>query len=123
MNRVWHPYTKWEDYPAGFYDTCNGQEKEEKIKQVVEFFNDEKKVDEFMNRAAAEWVFSFEHNLTNNSMNKIAYIGQAACCLYNGIPSTVTMEAWSLLDKSIQERANEIAEKTLKKWEGYYAKT
>lgn len=72
-----------------------------------------------MTRVCSEWVFSCEHNLTNSSMNKIAYIGQAACCLYAGVPSTITMEAWSLLDKSVQDKANEIAERVLKKWEGY----
>ena len=31
----------------------------------------------------------------------IAYLGQGACCLYAEVPSTVTMEAWNLLDKEI----------------------
>jgi len=119
MERIYHPYTRWEDFPSGFYDNCTGVEREEKIKKVIELFSDPAKTETYMTRVCAEWVFSCEHNLTNSAMNKIAYIGQAACCLYAGVPSTITMEAWSMLDKSIQDRANEIAVRTLKKWEEY----
>lgn len=117
MKRIYHPWNKWEDHKAGFYDNLSGKEKQEKINQVLEMFNSLESTTLNMNRVISEWVFSCEHNLTNESMNKIAYIGQSACCLYAGIPSTITMEAWNLLDKSIQERSNRIAEEIIEKWE------
>lgn len=117
MKRIYHHYLMWEDWKAGFYDNISGQNKEDKIKSVVEMFNDERLTFEYMNMVIEKWKYSCEHNLTNESLNKIAYIGQAACCLYANIPSTITMEAWSLLSSEVQERANKQAEKVLRKWE------
>ncbi len=79
-------------------------------------FNSEELTKEYMNKVTNEWVYSCEHNLTNEALNQIAYIGQAACCIYADIPSTITMEAWSMLDKEVQDRANKIALEVLNKW-------
>ena len=79
-------------------------------------FNSKELTTKFMNEVIETWVYSCEHNFTNNSINQIAYLGQAACCIYKEIPSTVTMEAWSLLDIKIRDQADSIALKTIKKW-------
>lgn len=79
-------------------------------------FSSEKLTIEFMDKVITEWKHSCEHNLTNDSMNKIAYIGQAACCLYDNVPCIVTMNAWKTLPVEIRLRADEIAKKTLNKW-------
>jgi len=114
--RMYHPYWRWEDYPAGFYNACSGEKKKELLLQVVELFSSSELTELYMNRVITEWKYSCEHNLTNESLNRIAYIGQAACCIYAEIPSTVTMEGWSLLTKEQQDKADSIAEKVLKKW-------
>lgn len=116
MKRIYHPYWKWEDYKAGFYDNCSGERKAQLINKCIQMFNNEQLTIKYMNLVIENWVYSCQHNLTNESLNKIAYIGQAACCLYGGVPSTVTMEAWSMLDAKVQERANKEAEKVLNKW-------
>lgn len=116
MKRIYHPYWLWEDYKAGFYDNLSGSEKQNKIDKVIEMFNSKELTETYMDRVITEWKYSCEHNLTNESMNKIAYIGQAACCLYDNIPSTITMEAWSLLSKEVKERSNDIAEQILNTW-------
>jgi len=115
--RIYHPYTRWEDYRAGFYDNCTGEKKQEKIAKVLEMFNDKSLTKEYMNRVVDEWVHSCEHNLTNNNMNKIAYLGQAACCLYANIPATITMEAWSMLEKDVRDCADKIAQEIINTWE------
>lgn len=106
----------WEDYKCGFYDNCSGEVKEKHIVKVLEMFNSEDLTTQYMKKVITEWKYSCEHNLTNEALNKIAYIGQAACCIYAGIPCTVTMEAWSLLSKDVQNRSDSIAEKTLNTW-------
>jgi hypothetical protein len=116
MERIYHPYWLWEDYKAGFYENISGEEKKQMTLKVIEMFNSELLTKEFMNRVITEWKYSCEHNLTNESLNKIAYIGQGACCVYAKVPNTITMEAWSLLDKEVQIRANKIAEKTIENW-------
>lgn len=116
MKRIYHPYWLWEDYKAGFYDNLSGKDKQNKIDKVIEMFNSKELTEEYMTKVINEWKYSCEHNLTNESMNKIAYIGQAACCLYSNIPSTITMEAWGLLSKEVKERSNSISEEVLNTW-------
>lgn len=117
MKRVYHHYQMWEDWTFGFYDNLSGSNKQSKLDKVVEMFNSKELTTQYMNKVVNEWQYSCEHNFSNESINKIAYLGQAACCLYSEIPATITMEAWSLLDKSVQERSNSIAKKIIDKWE------
>lgn len=116
MNRIYHPYWLWEDYKNGFYDNVSGVQKKELISKVIEMFNSEKLTVENMNYVVDNWKHSMEHNLTNPAINKIAYIGQSACCNYFKIPNTVTMECWSKLDKKVQERANKNALDSINRW-------
>ena len=117
MIRIYHPYDLWEDYKHGFYDNLSGKNKNELGAKVVDLFSDSIKTRIYMQRVINEWKFSCEHNLSNNSMNKIAYLGQAACCMYAGIPSSITMEYWNKVDKSNRDKADEIAKELIEKWE------
>jgi len=114
--RIYHPYWLWEDYKAGFYENCSGEQKQVYIEKIIEMFNSEKLTLESMFSVVDNWKYSCEHNLTNNSMNVIAYIGQGACCIYCGAPSTITMECWSKLTKEVQERANKNALQAIERW-------
>lgn len=109
MERIYHPYHLWEDYKAGFYNNISGSNKEEMISKVVEYFCDSDLVKTKMQEVINKWIYSFEHNMTNESMNKIAYLGQASVCHYLGIPNTITMSAWSKVPKEKQDKANNIA--------------
>jgi hypothetical protein len=117
MERIYHPWQKWEDHKHGFYDNCSGDKKKVLAEKVLELFSNEDLCREYMYRVVNEWRDSCEQNLTNSSMNKIAYIGQSACCLYAGIPSSVTMENWRFVPKSDRDRADEIAKEVLAFWE------
>jgi len=114
--RIYHPYWLWEDYKAGFYENCSNDEKQKHFEKIIEMFNDENLTIQNMNYVIENWKYSCEHNLTNLSLNQIAYIGQAACCVYCKAPSTVTMECWSKLSKHVQNRADQNAQDVIKKW-------
>jgi hypothetical protein len=116
INRIYHPYWLWEDYKFGFYNNCSGEEKKKLTDKCLELFNSEALTKKWMLYVIENWKYSCEHNLTNDSMNKIAYIGQAACCAYSSIPNTVTMEAWSMLSKEVRDRSDKIATDVIKKW-------
>jgi len=117
MDRIYHRYEFWEDHKAGFYDNISGKNKDEMIKKVVEMFSSAELTEKFMLSVIENWTYSCEHNLSNPALNKIAYIGQSACCLYAGVPSTITMFAWSLVEEKYRKQADKIAESVLKKWE------
>lgn len=116
MKQIFHHYSLWEDFKYGFYNNCSGELKENNIKKAIDFFNNPKIVDKYMHLVVSTWKYSCEHNLTNPSMNKIAYLGQASLALYARIPNTVTMHAWNLLDVNTQYIANEIAMKNIEIW-------
>lgn len=117
MERIYHNYENWEDFKLGFYDNISGKNKDELINKVVELFSSKSLTEKFMNKVIVEWPNSCEHNLSNISMNRIAYLGQAACCIYSGVPSTITMFAWSLVSKEKRDQADKIAESIINKWE------
>lgn len=116
MKQIYHRYDLWEDHKHGFYNNCSGETKKEYSKKIIEMFSNPELTEKYMMRVINEWKYSLEHNLTNPSINKIAYIGQCACCLYCGAPSTVTMETWRKVDVNNRNKADEIAEKCIKKW-------
>lgn len=115
MNRIFHRYENWEDWPEGFYSSA-GKNKDELIEKVVEMFSSELLTREFMEKALEMWPNSMEHNLTNPSMNQIAYLGQAACCIYAKVPSTVTMNAWSKVPEQHRKKADQIAKELINNW-------
>lgn len=117
MKRIYHHYEKWECWKHGFWDSCSGNEKKEKIQKVIELFSNPQETKIYMEKVVSDWKFSCEQNLSNDGMNKIAWLGQAACCLMGKIPSSVTMESWSFVPDEFKIIANSIAETIIKEWE------
>lgn len=114
--RIFHTYDKWECHKAGFYkskhDTLSKEECEDKY---IEVLTDLDLFETLLKRVTVEWKFSCEHYLTNKSMNRIAWLGQASVCLHSGVPS-VFSGAWFKLTEEDQERANNLALKYLNLW-------
>ena len=121
MKQIFHPWDKWEDHKHGFYDNISGRDKKEMINKVVEMFTDSELTEICMRKVIKEWTFSCEHNLTNLNMNRVAYLGQAACCVFAGVPCSITMEAWNLVPEEKRKIADSIAERLVKEWEVKYA--
>jgi len=121
MNRIYHPYDKWEDFKHGFYDNISGKNKQQLAVKVVELFENKENTERYMRMVVEQWPNSCEHNLSNLSMNRIAYLGQAACCIYAGVPCSVTMEVWSTVNQESRNEADRIAKEIIKEWEVKYA--
>lgn len=117
MERIYHRYESWECFKNGFFKNVSGAEKTNFSKKVIELFENPKQTEVFMNKVISDWPFSCEHNLTNNSLNRVAWLGQAACCIYAGIPYRITMENWRFVDSKKQIKACEIAENIIAKYE------
>lgn len=116
IKQVYYAWHLWEDYRYGFYDNISGKNKIQMIQDVIYFFNNEKLIHQYMNRVIKEWKYSCEHNFTNPSINKIAYLGQASLSLFKKIPATITMESWSKLQSEKQEIADKIADYYINEW-------
>lgn len=114
-NRIFHTFDKWECFKAGFFATsANGYSHEEAINKFAEFFKKED-FEKYAKKVTKEWKHSCEQNLTNSSMNRIAWLGQASVCYAYGIPSKYS-SGWNLLTNSEQEKANEIALNVINEW-------
>lgn len=88
MNRIFHTWDKWECYPAGFWNNKKeGMTKKECEEAYRELLSDCDLFASIMENILKEWKFSCEHNLSNESMNRIAWLGQAALSYHLGIPS------------------------------------
>lgn len=114
--RIFHTYEKWECHKAGFYASKKeGWTHEQCKNEFKRILSDQKLFASILERVTSEWKNSCEHYLTNKSMNRIAWLGQAAVCYESGVPS-VYSGAWFDMDEKTQSEANETALFYLNKW-------
>jgi hypothetical protein len=115
-DRIFHTYKGWECYKAGFYNSSvKGKSKVECEGMYRSFLSDIKRFSDALERVIAEWKNSCEHYLTNSSMNRISWLGQASVCYATGVPSEFR-GGFSLLTEKQQHEANETALIYLNKW-------
>lgn len=115
-DRIFHTYDKWECHKAGFYASKKeGMTTEQCENAYAVFLSNDELFRNALEHVITEWKNSCEHYLTNKSMNRIAWLGQASCCYHTGIPSKYCA-GFNLLTKEQQDHANEIALEYLNKW-------
>jgi hypothetical protein len=115
--RILHTWENWECYPAGFYDTkppkgMTPEQAEETYRAMLANTDD---FEAALARVVFEWTNSCEHYLTNDRMNRIAWLGQASLCIAHGIPA-IFRGGFNLLSEKQQAAANEAALKWLNIW-------
>lgn len=115
-NRIFHTYDKWECVGYNFYGTkAEGLTAEECKSKYAEFLSDIPLFESVMEKVISEWKNSCEHYLTNTSMNRIAWLGQAALARHSKIPSKFC-SGFNFLTLDQQEAANNSALIYLNKW-------
>lgn len=87
------------------------------VEKSAFFMADTKRFQSAMYRVICEWPISCEHNLSDLSQNRLAWIGQAACAIEIKCPESAVREAWGRLTDNQRRDANESAKKTIKEWE------
>lgn len=117
MKRIWHPYTSWEDYKAGMWRTVSGKEKAYLLQKAIIFTGNAALYGEWMLKVIDAWPIGCEHNFTDTSINRRAWVGHAACCMAINCPESVTREAWKHLNQQQQDDANAVADIAIKTWE------
>lgn len=87
--RILHTWEKWECYGAGFYAERppNGMTQKQGEEVYQSFLSDLERFEAALRRVTTEWKHSCEHYLTNDRMNRIAWLGQAAAAQAEGMPS------------------------------------
>lgn len=116
MKRIYHTWEKWECYPAGFYENQSDLYTDYDAEQIyAKMLRDEAEFSEALERVITEWVKSCEHYLSNENMNRIAWLGQAALCIKYRIPSTFR-GGFHWLSSEEKKAADMVALKYLNKW-------
>ena len=116
MNRIYHTWDKWECYLSGFFDSTHKTLSDDECeKEYALFFKNNSLFEETLEKIIKEWKYSCEHNLTNENMNRIAWLGQASICYHKNIPSRYK-SGFRLLSEQEQRKANKTALKFLNIW-------
>lgn len=115
-SRILHTWEKWECYRAGFYaERCDGMTQEEGEEKYRSFLADPEAFEAALSAVTSQWKYSCEHYLTNDRMNRIAWLGQASVAQALGIPS-LCRGGYHLLTEAQKLAADELALKWLNTW-------
>lgn len=117
MKRIYHTWEKWECYRAGFYEEKppNGMTQEQGEEAYREFLSDLPQFEVALQGVVSIWKHSCEHYLTNDKMNRIAWLGQAAMAYAKRIPARCR-GGYNRLSEEQKTAADAIALKYLNAW-------
>lgn len=117
MMRIFHHYELWECVPAGMYETKPpaGMSPDEAKAAYATFLRDASRFTSALDRVLEEWPVSCEQFLSNESMNRIAWLGQASMCMATGVPSRFR-GGFMLLSERDRREANSRAGDALSRW-------
>ncbi len=117
MERIYHTWDKWECFPAGLYEQTAPRKMTavEANGAYAMFLKDSARFSKALERVLIEWPSSCEHYLSNEKMNRIAWLGQAAMCIDTGISNNFR-SGFNLLSTAQQNEANEVALVALNQW-------
>ena len=115
--RILHTWDKWECYRSGFYAERprDGMSQEDGEAAYSEFLSDLSRFEASLKAVTSEWKHSCEHYLTNDRMNRIAWLGQASVAQALGIPSCCR-GGYQRLSEEQKYAADMLALKYLNQW-------
>ncbi len=116
-SRILHTWDKWECYRHNFYAERMpvGQTQEDGEEVYRAFLADLEAFGAALEAVTTGWKYSCEHYLTNDRMNRIAWLGQASVAQARGIPS-MCRGGFRRLSAEEQYAANMLALEYLNRW-------
>ena len=120
LERVYLPYDCWEEIDHNMWGTVT--DAKGALQEALTFTSDHVLYGSYMRRVSKEWPNSCENALTDNTLNRKAWIGHAAVSLALNIPEDITRKAWGFLTNEQRILANEQARRAIQSWEVTYIK-
>lgn len=111
MKQIFHHYNLWEDWKAGMWG------RDDRLQEAIDFTGDHERYGQAMKEVTEHWKYACEHNLSNQTINRRAWIGHAAVCFKLGICESTTRQAWAHLNDRQRYLANLQADKNILAWE------
>ncbi len=115
--RIYHHYEKLEEFKAGMWQVVHGPKRQEHILNAGNLMRDPAAFKRAMSLAIQLWPRSCEANFTASSVNQIAWLGHAGCCIAAGSTEECTRLAWHTLTRPQQDEANRVAAEVLATWD------
>ena len=115
MRRVAHPYTRWEDYVAGMYDTETRVGADE-VDSAYELLTDPAAFEIAMRGMLTEWPMAAEHRLSRPGAKSRSWLGAATVMWRERVPEAGTRRAWWLLTQDQMAAANVVADLIRSEW-------
>lgn len=113
--RIYHPYWLWEEVDANMWGSVNNRKAF--LQWAIDFTGDAALYGRWMLKVAGAWQYSCEHNLSNITQNRRAWIGHAACAMANGCPEDIVRAAWGQLTDQQRIDADAAADVAIAWWE------
>jgi hypothetical protein len=117
MKRVFHHYSALEENTAGMWRIVSGEALKSYRDAAADLMRCPEEFKAAMVSALEAWPNSCQHNLTAESVNRIAWLGHAGCCIATSSPEACTRLGWHMLSKPEQDEANRVAAEVLELWE------
>lgn len=114
--RIFHHYLELEETKVGFWRMVSGPDLSKFVEASSDLMRCPEEFMDAMRNALQRWPNSCEAAFTAESMNRIAFLGQAACCVAVGSPEGCTRIAWHSLTKDERDEANRCAAIVLTEW-------
>lgn len=102
------------------WNKVNKKVEDEMLSKAILFTGNHILYGKAMDDVAFKWKHTMLNNLTNKSINRRAFLGHCAVCYALQIPEYLVRQAWKSLTNKQRNLADEVAEKTIKKWELWY---
>lgn len=114
----WNHIEDWETVKAGLYaeSSPNDLDAERSRQAYAEFLSDDVRFRKALQKVLKRWPVACRQFLSNESINRIAWLGQAAMCVETGVPCKYRA-GFALLTDEQQARANATAEEAFRQWQ------
>lgn len=113
ITQLFYPYWDWECYKNGMYTDAVDVTK---IEECESLLLDTEMFLHYGKEMVDSWPISCDNFLSNSSINRIAWIGQAVCCYCFSANEQTVKKAWKQIPPIFQNKANDTAKEIL----GYY---
>lgn len=116
LDRQFFHYKDLEEWKAGMWRIVRGTKRKDFANAAADLMRCPDEFKDAMISAISEWPKSCLHNLSAESINRIAWLGHAGCLLATGSPEECTRNGWHMLSKDEQDEANRVALEVLTLW-------
>ena len=120
IKQAYVPYWKWECYKSGMWFKVDKITEEEMLQKAIEFTGDHILYGAAMKEVVYLWNNTMKNHLTNQSINRRAFLGHCAVFYKLQIPEYIVRKAWKELTEEQRILADNVAEKTINEWELWY---